>query len=59
MTTTPSALLTDLLDRHRARLDAAVEACAHRTFYSAFDESPSPRVYGEEAAGLGRAAFER
>ena len=47
-----------LLDRHRERLDAAVAACATPAYYSAFDESPSPRVYGEEAAGAGRAAFE-
>ncbi|GAB3200648.1 phenylacetic acid degradation protein PaaN [Nocardioides hungaricus] len=47
-----------LFDRHRDRLDAAVAACATRAYHSAFDESPSPRVYGEEAAGAGKAAFE-
>lgn len=47
-----------LFDRHRERLDAAVAACASREYHSAFDESPSPRVYGEEAAGDGKAAFE-
>lgn len=47
-----------LLDRHRQRLDDAVAASASRTYFSAFDESPSPRVYGEEAAGAGKAAFE-
>lgn len=47
-----------LFDRHRATLDAAVAACASRAYHSAFDESPSPRVYGEEAAGAGKAAFE-
>ena len=55
-TTHPSA--ASLLDRHRARLDAAVAACASREYYSAFDESPSPRVYGETAAAEGKAAFE-
>ena len=49
---------TALLDRHRERLDAAVAACATREYYSAFDESPSPRVYGETAAADGKAAFE-
>jgi phenylacetic acid degradation protein paaN len=49
---------TDLLSRHRDRLDAAVAACASREFYSAFDESPSPRVYGEQAAADGKAAYE-
>jgi phenylacetic acid degradation protein paaN len=47
-----------LLDRHRERLDAAVAACATREYFSAFDESPSPRVYGESAAAEGKAAFE-
>ena len=57
--TVPAAVrATDLLARHRDRLDAAVAACATREFHSAFDESPSPRVYGEEAAPQGRAAFE-
>ena len=44
--------------RHRERLDDAVAASATRGFYSAFDESPSPRVYGETAAADGKAAFE-
>ena len=55
-TTHPSA--ASLFDRHRARLEAAVAACASREYYSAFDESPSPRVYGETAAVEGKAAFE-
>jgi len=48
----------DLLFRHRARLEAAVTAIGTREFHSAFDESPSPRVYGEDAAPRGKAAFE-
>ena len=51
-------MTTDLLSQHRERLDAAVAACSTRGFYSAFDESPSPRVYGETAAADGKAAFE-
>ena len=47
-----------LLDKHRHRLDAAVAAIASRGYYSAFDESPSPRVYGDDAAAEGKAAFE-
>jgi phenylacetic acid degradation protein paaN len=46
------------LDKHREKLDAAVAACASREYYSAYDESPSPRVYGETAADEGKAAFE-
>lgn len=49
---------TALLDRHRQRLDDAAAACATRVYFSAFDESPSPRVYGEESAGAGKVAFE-
>lgn len=52
-------MTADLLDKHRARLDAALAACASREFFSAFDESPSPRVYGETAAADGKAAFEQ
>ena len=51
-------MTSDLFDQHRARLDAAVAASASREYYSAFDESPSPRVYGENAAAEGKAAFE-
>ena len=47
-----------LFDKHRDRLAAAVAACASREYFSAFDESPSPRVYGESAAADGKAAFE-
>jgi phenylacetic acid degradation protein paaN len=46
------------VDKHREKLDAAVAACASREYFSAYDESPSPRVYGETAAGEGKAAFE-
>jgi phenylacetic acid degradation protein paaN len=47
-----------LLERHRERLDQAVRACSTREYYSAFEESPSPRIYGEHAAAEGKAAFE-
>jgi phenylacetic acid degradation protein paaN len=43
---------------HRGTLEAAVEATRTRAYYSAFEESPSPRVYGEGAADRGKAAFE-
>jgi phenylacetic acid degradation protein paaN len=45
-------------DKHRDKLAAAVTASASREYYSAYDESPSPRVYGESAAAEGKAAFE-
>ena len=47
-----------LLEKHRERLDSAVRASSTRGYYAAFDESPSPRVYGETAAAEGKAAFE-
>ena len=51
-------MTTAYFDKHREQLDAAVAASASREYYSAFDESPSPRVYGESAAAEGKAAFE-
>ncbi|HEX6756340.1 MAG TPA: phenylacetic acid degradation protein PaaN [Mycobacteriales bacterium] len=39
-------------------LEQAVAATADRGYFSAFPESPSPRVYGEGAAEAGRAAYE-
>src|SRR3954463_4189436 len=51
-------MTTAYFDKHRERLDAAGAACASREYYSAFNESPSPRVYGESAAAEGKAAFE-
>lgn len=46
-----------LVDRHREALDAALAAIASREYFSRYPESPSPRVYGEEAAGAGEAAY--
>ena len=51
-------MTSDLLAKHRDRLDSAVAASASREYFSAFDESPSPRVYGESAAPEGKAAYE-
>ena len=48
----------ELFDRHRDLLDKAVAATRSREYFSAYDESPSPRVYGEDAAPSGKAAFE-
>ena len=47
-----------LFDTHKQRLDEAIAACASREYYSAFNESPSPRVYGENAAADGKAAYD-
>jgi phenylacetic acid degradation protein paaN len=48
----------ELFERHRETLERAVEATRTRAFFSAYDESPSPRVYGANAAAEGKAAFE-
>ena len=42
----------------RKALDQAIDAIRTRAYFSAFAESPSPRVYGEDAAPSGLAAFE-
>ena len=47
-----------LFERHRALLDQALKAIAARGYWSAFPESPSPKVYGEGVPESGKAAFE-
>src|SRR5690349_16221411 len=47
-----------LVAKHAERLDAALAAIAGRAYWSAYPESPSPRVYGEGTAEAGKAAFE-
>jgi phenylacetic acid degradation protein paaN len=51
-------MVSPYFDKHREKLDAAVAASASREYYSAYDESPSPRVYGATAADEGKTAFE-
>lgn len=58
MTSAPTTAATGWLATHRERLDGALAAIRSRGYYSAFPESPSPRVYGETAAEDGKAAFE-
>jgi phenylacetic acid degradation protein paaN len=48
----------ELFERHRDLLERAVAATRSREYFSAYDESPSPRIYGEDAAPSGKAAFE-
>ena len=47
-----------LFARHQPLLEGALKAIADRGFWSAFPESPSPKVYGEGAAEAGKAAFD-
>src|SRR5947209_4228083 len=47
----------ELYTKHADTLQRALTAIAERAYWSAFPESPSPRVYGESAAAAGEAAF--
>lgn len=47
-----------LLHAHAAALDELRRALAARAYYSRYPESPSPRVYGADAAAAGLAAYE-
>ncbi|GLW28451.1 phenylacetic acid degradation protein PaaN [Actinoplanes regularis] len=51
--TTPA----DLYASHRELLERAITAAAARDYWSAFPESPSKSVYGEDAAPAGERAF--
>jgi phenylacetic acid degradation protein paaN len=46
-----------LFTKHADTLDRALSAIADRGYWSAYAESPSPKVYGEHAAADGEAAF--
>jgi phenylacetic acid degradation protein paaN len=46
-----------LYAKHEETLQRACTAIAERTYWSAYPESPSPKVYGETAAPQGQAAF--
>ncbi|GAB3207256.1 phenylacetic acid degradation protein paaN [Marinactinospora thermotolerans DSM 45154] len=52
--TTPA----EFFERHGGTLEQAVAAIRGRHFWTPYPESPSPKVYGAEAAEQGRAAFE-
>ena len=46
-----------LLEKHRATLDGALNAIHTRGYWSAYNEMPSPKVYGDNAMADGKAAF--
>src|SRR5688572_7460565 len=48
----------DFFATHEELLTTAVRAITERGYWSAYPESPSPKVYGENAAAEGKAAFE-
>jgi phenylacetic acid degradation protein paaN len=47
-----------LFERHQKTLNQAVAAIRARTYWSAYSEVPSGKIYGENAKGEGQAAFE-
>ena len=49
--------MTELFDRHRPMLDAAVTALRTREFWTPFPEIPSGKIYGESAREQGGTAF--
>ena len=58
MTNTDTAAVHPLAETHRETLEQARQALASRSWFSRYPESPSPRVYGQDAAADGQAAFE-
>ena len=46
-----------LLEKHRATLEGALAAIATRGYWSAYNEMPSPKAYGETAPEDGKQAF--
>jgi phenylacetic acid degradation protein paaN len=58
MTQSTTTARESLVDKHSDTLDRAVRAIHDRGYWSVYPESPSPRVYGEQAAAEGLAAFE-
>ena len=48
---------TELYETHRELLDRAIAAAGTRAYWSAYPESPSKSVYGEDAAPAGERAF--
>jgi phenylacetic acid degradation protein paaN len=50
--------MSELLARHRETLDKALDACARRYSWTAYPESPSSKIHGEEKPVAGKARFE-
>ena len=47
-----------LLEKHRAKLEGAVHAITTRAYWSAYNEMPRPKAYGETASEDGKLVFE-
>ncbi len=49
--------MTDLFEKHRETLARAQDACERRYSWTAYPESPSTKIHGEEPPRAGRARF--
>ncbi|MEH6584656.1 MAG: aldehyde dehydrogenase family protein, partial [Halioglobus sp.] len=50
--------MTDFYSKHRPTLDKALDACEKRYSWTAYPESPSRKIHGDEKPGAGKARFE-
>ena len=50
--------MSELFQRHRDRLEKAIDACEKRYAWTAFTESPSSRVHGKDIPAAARVAFD-
>lgn len=50
--------MSNWFDTHKATLDKALDVCAKRYAWTAYQESPSSRIHGAEKPALGKANFE-
>ena len=50
--------MSKLFAKHRDTLDKALDACEKRYSWTAYPESPSSKIHGEEKPRAGRARFE-
>jgi len=50
--------MTDFYTKHKATLAKAIDACDRRYSWTAYPESPSSKIHGEEKPRLGKKRFE-
>ncbi len=50
--------MSQYFERHRETLEKALDACRHRYSWTAYPESPSSKIHGEEKPRAGKARFE-
>ncbi|MCV6626427.1 MAG: phenylacetic acid degradation protein PaaN, partial [Cellvibrionaceae bacterium] len=50
--------MADWFAKHREKLEKALDACAKRYAWTAYQESPSSKIHGAERPVAGKANFE-